>query len=68
MTNMNAYPMMPMGYNTSYVPTMNVVSSSHFDTLLSENRTNNSEVRMHLCRLTDKVDQLANKVTRLFAI
>lgn len=38
-------------------------NSQHFDTLMSENRMHSSEVRMHLCRLTDKIDHLLQKVT-----
>ncbi|KAI9553605.1 hypothetical protein GHT06_021526 [Daphnia sinensis] len=38
-------------------------NSQHFDTLMSENRMHSSEVRMHLCRLTDKIDLLVQKVT-----
>jgi hypothetical protein len=37
-------------------------STHHFDTLMSENRMQSSEVRMHLCRLTDKIDLLLQKV------
>lgn len=36
-------------------------NSQHFDTLMSENRMHSSEVRMHLCRLTDKIDHLLQK-------
>ncbi|XP_057378341.1 FK506-binding protein 15-like [Daphnia carinata] len=36
-------------------------NSQHFDTLMSENRMHSSEVRMHLCRLTDKIDLLVQK-------
>jgi len=40
-----------------YIPAFNPTGSSvHMDTLLSETRTQNSEIRMHLCRLSDKVD------------
>jgi len=47
---------MPMNM-MQYVPAFSPVgNSAHFDTLLSETRTQNSEIRMHLCRLSDKVD------------
>lgn len=41
-------------------------SNNHFDTLLSEYRTQNSEIRMHLVRLTDKIDVLLQKVNVFF--
>lgn len=40
----------------------------HFDTLMSENRMQNSEVRMHLCRLADKIDLLLQKVLLLLLL
>lgn len=67
----------PAQYNTvpsgipmnmmQYIPAFNPASNSvHFDTLLSETRTQNSEIRMHLCRLSDKVDLSLQKVNKQF--
>jgi len=70
---------LPTQYNTipsgipmnmmQYVPTFNPTGNSvHFDTLLSETRTQNSEIRMHLCRLSDKVDLSLQKVNQQFCM
>ena len=46
-----------------YVPPFNATANSvYYDTLLSETRTQNSEIRMHLCRLSDKLDLHLQKV------
>lgn len=35
--------------------------ANYYETLISETRTQNSEIRMHLCRLMDKIDHLAQQ-------
>ena len=60
-SNQSTYPMLqylPASFSSAAVPN----SNNHFDTLLSEYRTQNSEIRMHLVRLTDKIDILLQKV------
>lgn len=62
--NQQAFPMMqfiPPAYTAG--PQNN---SYHFETMMSENRIHNSEVRMHLCRITDKLDSLLQKVNHTF--
>ena len=65
-SNVPPYQMM------SYLPTaVNLAApsnSGHFEMLMSETRTHNSEIRMHLCRLTDKVDAVLNKVRQLILL
>lgn len=62
MSGQQPYPLMQF-LPPSFTGTMGS-NSQHFDTLMSENRMHNSEVRMHLCRLTDKIDLLLQKVTK----
>ena len=61
MSGQQPYPMMQFLPPT--FPGTQSNSNHHFDTLMSENRMQSSEVRMHLCRLTDKIDLLLQKVT-----
>ena len=65
--NQSTYPMLqylPANFPGTAVPS----SNNHFDTLLSEYRTQNSEIRMHLVRLTDKIDVLLQKVIIIFCL
>ena len=66
---MSAHQPLPMmQYVPSYSTAANVGNSnSHFETLMSENRTHNSEVRMHLCRLTDKIDLVLQRVGEIMS-
>lgn len=41
------------------------VSPAQLDALMTENRTHQSEVRMHLCRLSDRLDHVLLKVLSL---
>jgi hypothetical protein len=60
MTGQQPYPIMQFLPPTFTASQGN--SNHHFDTLMSENRMQSSEIRMHLCRLTDKIDLLLQKV------
>ena len=56
-SHQQSFPVMP------YLPAFSGgANQQHFDTLMSETRTQNSEIRMHLCRLTDKIDYALQKV------
>ena len=54
---MMPYPGPPLSYSAS--PAGN--NTNYYETLLSETRTQNSEIRMHLCRLMDKIDYLTQQ-------
>ena len=64
MTGQQAYPMQMQFLPPVYTGNANN-NTHHFDTLMSENRIHSSEVRMHLCRLTDKIDLLLQKVLNI---
>ena len=64
MTGQQAYPMQMQFLPPVYTGNTNN-NTHHFDTLMSENRIHSSEVRMHLCRLTDKIDLLLQKVLNI---
>lgn len=66
MSGHQSLPMMQ--YVPAYPATSSLANSSHFEALMSETRTHNSEVRMHLCRLSDKIELVAQKVSARFRL
>lgn len=62
MTGQQAYPVQMQFLPPAFAGNASN-NTHHFDTLMSENRIHSSEVRMHLCRLTDKIDLLLQKVS-----
>lgn len=63
MTGSQPFPLVQ--YIPAFPGSTSAGNSGQFETLMSETRTQNSEIRMHLCRLTDKLDTALQKVGKI---